>query len=295
MSLIRSLSVIFSILTVICSQQAAFSQENDNYELLGTLELLDGSLITYKLSFSIDENNNISGKSITDFLGEEKTSTLIEGAVMDNGEEITFRETDNIATSSSYADSSFCYIHLKKGLIKLKGKKTIIQGHFNSYFPDGSPCIEGDLYLIGQDVILNKLKRTRLFLGEENREMVDGIITASEEEDMGPILTDGTNVSVRSDAKTIELVIWDDQYFDEDRLTIEVNGEAFIVDHIVRKEPATFRIDLSKGMNDLRIISTSEGEAPPNTAMIKVLVDDEELIYKANLKNAEIASFSVVH
>ena len=59
------ISLLFLFITGLLNGQAY------EHEFIGTIQLIDKSLITYKLQFNVDEEWNIEGKSITDFAGDQ--------------------------------------------------------------------------------------------------------------------------------------------------------------------------------------------------------------------------------
>lgn len=92
-------------------------------------------------------------------------------------------------------------------------------------------------------------------------------------------ITEGKDQAINWDSKIAIFEIWDDNYVDGDKVTITANGATIVENYTLTKEPAQFKIDISN--NELSVITIkamSEGNQPPNTAMIK-LTDDTKNHY----------------
>jgi len=149
----------FTVLFLFSFNCIVHSQSKTEHSFIGTIQLLDKTLLTYELIFEEDENGNITGKSISDFSGDHRTESKIKGKIDRDANTISFNELDIISTKSDIPYDDFCYVHLYNAKIKLKKKKSVIQGHFYSRFKDDKKCLEGDIYLAGSERFFKKMNK----------------------------------------------------------------------------------------------------------------------------------------
>jgi len=89
-------------------------------------------------------------------------------------------------------------------------------------------------------------------------------------------ITEGKGKTYNWESNEIILEIWDGNNVDNDRVTIMMNGEVVLTNHVLTKERK--RLTLPVGGNELNIISilaNNEGSDPPNTANIQLTDGDK--------------------
>lgn len=247
------------------------SQSSDSYSFIGTIQLKDKSIITYKLVFSINETGEIEGKSITDFSGDHRTESGIIGKISADKKRIQFQETHNILTRSDFPDSSFCYVHMPYGKIKLRKNKSIIQGYFIAKYKDGSKCLDGDIYLMGEEQFYKKMtrsvKKARILMSKDTYEKTKTSIDNVIENSSKLILKGGDDVVFNTSLDTISLLVSDPQHEDGDIIAISVNGELKFPSIKVLKESTRINIPIT-GRTVIGIKAINEGRIPPNSAQV---------------------------
>ena len=250
-----------------------FAQNSIQYDLVGTIKLIDKSIITYKLSFAEYEDGTIKGKSITDFSGPHRTESRLEGHINREASTITFSEKSNILTTSELPSDDFCFVHVYNAKMKIKKEQSIIQGHFYSRYADGSKCIEGDVFLLGDEMFLNKMKdlSKKKLLPKKQKKLLKDLATKSEENMSRTVLTEGQTLNVRAFNDDIMIRLWDDEHIDGDRISVYRDGKLILDNYAVKRAQKQLLIPIVKDSTEIRIVATNEGRIPPNSAKIEIL------------------------
>ena len=84
--------------------------------------------------------------------------------------------------------------------------------------------------------------------------------------------------SIRTNAKSINIICRDYQHPDGDRVTILINGIPIIVNIVLQQRYQKFNIPLEKGINKITILALNQGTSGPNTAGFKVFNDTGMLL-----------------
>ena len=111
---------LFHALIFLFISNLSIGQKIQEHSFVGTIQLLDQSMITYKIEFDEMKDGSISGKSITDFAGAHRTESAITGKINREENTITFNELSNLTTKSDSPLDDFCYVHLYNAKIKIK-------------------------------------------------------------------------------------------------------------------------------------------------------------------------------
>lgn len=260
---------ILILLLSFCSLLTA----QEDYNFLGTIQLSDNSLITYKLNFTLNSDNSIDGRSITDINGAHRTESLISGQLSDDGETLSFKETKNLSTKSNYSEDDFCYVHLTNGKIKLRSKKSILQGHFYGRFSNNELCAEGDLYLVSESFMMSKMEKLEKKIPKAYKDKLD--VEEAKKASKLTILNAGESLKIGSSSKAIKLNVWDDAKEDGDRVSIYVNGQKKLDNFTISRKPKSIIIPLDKDAV-VEIVAENEGSLPPNSARFSITDDSKE-------------------
>ena len=271
---------------------------DDTYEFVGTLQLEDKSLLSYKLIFT-DSNGIITGTSITDFTGKHRTETQIEGTLDRKKNIISFNETQNLSTKSDVASDDFCYVHLYNAKIKLRKRKSIIQGHFYSRYKNNELCIEGDIYLVSENFFNKKIKKiqknVKRFAPEEKKEKIVATLEKELEERKLNIIKEGETLTLESKTPVITLAIWDDQYIDGDKISIYQENTLLFNNILVGETVKHYDINLVPGENTIIIEAQNEGSIPPNSANIIINSDELNIPVSVRLLKDKKASIKFIY
>ncbi len=175
-------NILYS-LALIFSSNILIGQKIQEHSFIGTIQLLDQSMITYKIEFDEMKDGSISGKSVTDFSGPHRTESEITGNINRENNTITFNELSNLTTKSDSPSDDFCYVHLYNAKVQLKEKKSLIQGHFYSRYSNGEKCIEGDIFLMGGEYFFEKVKSVsnKKLIPQKTRDKIKETLKTSRE------------------------------------------------------------------------------------------------------------------
>ena len=71
---------------------------------------------------------------------------------------ISFNETETIYTKSIISENDFCFVYFQPTSFKY-GKTKYFKGEFKGLFPDGTQCIDGEIYLNSVENINAKIAK----------------------------------------------------------------------------------------------------------------------------------------
>ncbi len=295
----RRLQLLTAFLLLISPLYSSASE--DNLEFVGTIQLKDKSIITYKVSFAEKDDGTLIGKSITDFAGAHRTESRIKGRINREKNLISFSELENIYTKSDSEAKDFCYIHLHNAKLKLGRKNSIIQGHFYSRYADGSLCIEGDIYLIGEEQFLkriNKVENTKSlakpFVEEEKmvevQKQLDNTKTAMTE----AVLKEEESMTLRTKGNEITIKVWDAEYIDGDMISIRNKSAYLLKRYSIKKEPKELVMTMDQDSVRLTFIANNEGRRPPNSANVEIITSEGGVPLKLQLTKDKAAEILIL-
>ena len=274
---------------------------NDHKEFIGTIQLQDNSIITYKVSFVEHDDGTITGKSITDFAGEHRTESRIKGRLDRKKNLISFSELENIYTKSDSEEQDFCYIHLYNAKVKLSKKKSIIQGHFYSRYTDGSLCIEGDIYLIGEEQFLKNIEKAektkekaRLLVDDSKINELQKELDKTKEAIGEAILTEEDQMTLKTGGDKITIKVWDAEYIDGDMISIRKETDYLLRRYSIKREPKEMVLAMDQDSVRLTFIANNEGKRPPNSANIEIVTSEGGVPFKLQLNKDKAAEILIL-
>ena len=263
------------------------------YEFIGTLQLPNARLITYKNEFLEEKNGEITGNSITDIFGPNKTQSIIKGTINHSQNQISFYETENINTKSDAVDSDFCYLHISNARIKSIRNKTIIQGTFNGLYKTGKLALTGNIYLISQTFLneiesnLNKQKTIEKdSLNRKNDRKKDTKKTTTKRLE----LCARKQLAIDWSSNEIILSVWDAEKLDQDKINVYVNDKIILEDFIIKKAKKVIVIPFDGKTCLLKIKAVNEGDIPPNTVTGELLDGETIIPFVSSLNKGEFSS-----
>ena len=265
-------------------------------EYIGTLQLENAQLITYKIAFTADQQGHFKGISHTDFYGENCTQAKIEGTVDVKKGVLSFKEIANINTKSNAPDSEFCFIRIENAKIKnLKGK-AIIQGAFTGYFKNKEKCAAGNIYLISNSYVE---ALSQQFEKKTEASHDSAVLKAKEKlnaalvESKQTILKSNGTFKVKWHSNEIVLAVWDGEKLDQDKVTIYADGKPILENFVIKKEKKIIVIPFPGSACKLKIVAMNEGEVPPNTVNAELLDDTEVTPFISSLNKGEATFLTI--
>lgn len=282
---------LFFILVLMLS--FCYGQNNTEFEFIGTLQISDGVVITYKISFKSDSLGKIEGVSVTDFFGENNTKSKISGIFNAKEHRISFNETENMSTKSNANPNEFCFIRVKNAKWNSIKGKNIIQGNFKGFFGNDSSCVNGYLYLLGTDYIkelgdefLNsKFLKNDSSLNTVRKKGADLLKKTSEN---NLHANDVLKIDWTSDEIILE--ISDNEVADQDMVTIIINEKKILENFVIKREKKIIVFPFEKDTCTIKIIANNEGLSPPNTVNATLKDGAAYTLFNSSLKKGEAAS-----
>lgn len=271
----------------------SYAQTN-NYEFLGTLQLSDKNLISYKLKFELNEKGNFTGETTTDFSGEHRTVSKVTGTLNKKKKSISFTESKNISTKSNFENANFCFVNVNNALLKMKNNKSVIQGTFVGKYPNGKKCADGNVLLIGSEQLYKKIEEVSKKINtiQPNNDKL------KKELDVNSIATEANNNILKSDDKlkinwsgdSVVFDVWDTQKEDGDKISILINGITFKKNVLVKNNKQTFTFPFTENELTITIVAENEGGIPSNTAQILLKDNNDSFPIMTGLKQGEKVS-----
>jgi len=209
---------------------------------------------------------------------------------------ITFSEKSNIQTKSEYNSDDFCFVHVYNAKMHIKREESVIQGHFYSRYADGSKCIEGDIYLVGDEMFLAKMKdlSNKKLLPKKQKKVIKDIVAKSEENMQRTILTEGQTLTVTALNDDIMIRLWDDEHIDGDRISVYRDDKLILNKYPVKRAQKQLLVPIVNDTTMIRIVAVNEGRIPPNSAKFAILNSNIDVPITIRLNEGKEAKFIVL-
>jgi len=274
--------------------EVIFAQNEQEY--LGVIKLNDSSFISYRINL-LENNNLISGYSITDIGGDHETKSNITGEYNDKTNTLTFKEVGIIYTKSEVSDYDFCYINFEGKVNTINSKKNI-EGKFVGLYNDGSNCINGEIKLRNIEKIEKKAEKIDKLIQKSKRVDKEVKATVSVTQTLDSlkmnILKPNQNLTMFTASSQLKLNIYDAGKVDGDKINIYVNGSIFLRNYIVNKNIKKLTIPLNSKSTLVEVLALNTGTISPNTAKIEIVDQKNNINTLTRLKTGEKTSITIV-
>ncbi len=243
-----------------------FAQQENKNSYVGYITTENKQTITYQIVFEIQIDNSITGESITDIYGKDKTKSIITGNYNAQKNTLSFKEIQNSTTKSKALKEEFCFIESQDLQLKKIGDKEILTGKFNGRLPNGRLCAKGKIFLTSKE---------NSIIEPINKSSLDSILNAKL---TFKTLVANNSISIPWKSKTLNFYVWDGSNEDNDVISIYYNN-TLIRENIIlknKKERITIPIT-SNSESKLKIQAVSLGKEGKNT--VNLLFVDNETIY----------------
>lgn len=265
-------------------------------EYLGVIKLNDSSFISYRLNL-VENNNLISGYSITDIGGDHETKSTITGEYNDKTNMLSFKEVGIIYTKSEVSDYDFCYINFEGKSKNIDSNKNI-EGKFIGLYNDGSNCINGEIKLRNIEKIDKKAEKIDKLIQKSKRvdKTIKSTVSVTQTLDSLKmnILKPNQNLTMFSASSELKLNIYDAGKVDGDKINIYVNGSIFLRNYIVDKNIKQLTIPLNSKSTFIEVVALNTGTISPNTAKIEIVDQKNNINTLTRLKKGEKTSITIV-
>lgn len=268
------------LLLVIFSPILLLAQEFQ-FVFFGTIHIENSNDILYQISFNILANNQIVGESISDYSGENSTVSIIEGHLDEKNNVLSFTELTNQSTSSSASESEFCFISAENLSIHSSRKNGVIAGEFKGKFPDGTTCVNGNLYLVSQDYFSAQFKRGT------SRDSIVGANALLHLFNDKFTLTNGMEMKLEWSSNSGEILVWDNNVIDQDIINIYINNTLVHSNIELTTEKQALNFSFDGGYCEIVIEAVSEGSLALNTLHAILLDGNQVFPVLTSLKKGE--------
>lgn len=264
----KRISILFLIIFVSIT---AYSQNKNEYEFVGTLQLPNNEIISYKLNFKELSSGKLEGFSLTDIYGSDRTKSVVVGNLNSSLQKISFKETSNISTKSSSNEKDFCYVNVENAKMKTVRGKTIIQGAFTGRFADGKKCVNGFIYLVSTNY-LEKLEKDFLNANKiknaDTLNMLKEKVSTLKDRAEKNILKSKETLNINWTSNEIILEVWDGEQEDQDEIGIYINDKKIVDQLTLKRQKKIIIVPLDEKVSVIKITGINEGLSAPCTANI---------------------------
>ncbi len=283
-------------LTLFFLPTLTLAQTNTKYEFVGTLQLSNNELISYKINFTDVGKGKIEGSSITDIYGDDRTKSIIKGSINFSEQKISFTETSNLSTKSNAKENEFCYLTIKNAKFKTVRGKTILQGKFTGKLPDGTNCANGTVFLVSssylQEIENNYLNPDKIKNSDTLNLIRDKISMLKQRAEKNTLKSNEV-LNVNWQSNEIILEVWDGEQEDLDEISVFINDKKIIDKLTLRRQKKVFIIPLEEKVTTIKIIGLYEGLSAPCTANINLKDGSEITPVISVLKKGESNSINI--
>jgi len=289
---------IFATILFVFLFSISFAQK---VELAGAVIIGNSEMVTYKIVFEINEKNLISGYSISDIGGALETKAKISGFYNPQKKSLKFDEISLISSKTNLSANEFCFLKVK-GRFSTKKNIYVFSGSFVSKGQDAKlVCDSGSIYLTTTEEIYRLEEKVQKIIAKSSLpDSVSNIIS----EKIKPLKAVEQVKTVKAGsvteyillADTIKLEIYDDQKQDGDKITILKNNIPVLTDFLTTNAVQKLSFDVAKSEKELvlTIISTDEGNTPPNTVKLLLVNGVQKVKIIAPLKKNQKISLKLV-
>ena len=237
----------------------------DTLYFSGNIKVSKNISYKYYLRFTMDNENKLTGYSLTDPGGLNETKTRIFGVYDSVNKVIQFEEKDVLRSKVDLKKNDLCFV---KASLVLKKSKLIetLSGKFTGHAADRiTKCASGEIRLINTDRVKIILKN----LNEPDESQKDSIANDKIKGNTVVKISDEKGKVFEITGYKIKLSIWDNGQVDGDRISILLNGKYILEDYSTTAVRKIMELTLSdKEVDTIKIVALNEGTLPPNTAAI---------------------------
>ncbi len=277
----------FILVFILCSQ--IFYSQSTAKDLRGTIKINDSSFIPFKVSILKNHLNQIEGYSLTDENGPHETKSYIKGSHDDQTGVLKFQEYGIVYSKSPFDELDFCFVHFE-GKMKSFYKTKKITGAFQGKYEDGSKCVDGEIILVDEEILTNKIEKIKKKLDKPRfQKKLSKIDTVN----LKPITTD-EDLNVFVNSRQLVVSIYDSGKVDNDRIDLYVDNQLILKDYSIKKERKNIPLTIKRKRISVKVVALNEGSSAPNTVKIEVRSGKDFVSTKTTLKTNESATLSLV-
>lgn len=259
-------------------------------DLTGAIIIGKAEMMSYKLVYEINEQNQVTGYSISDVNGVTETKAKITGEYNPRKKTLRFEEKSILNTKTKLAPTEFCLMSVK-GKFEKKGGKTLFTGSFLSSSSNKKLiCDSGTLILATTQEIKEMV--TKAAGKTSNKQQADPMAA-----DLAPLLgvskvkslEPGSVADYSLLSDTVQLDVLDDRLEDGDMISIYQNKTRLITDFVTTNKVKTFKFPVARNEDIVvfTVVACNEGKSPPNTIKVVLTNGEQKELLIAQLKKGQ--------
>ncbi len=250
---------IFPLCILLLLPLLILGQEKE-FTLSGSIYIKDGPVSQYYVVFRANNNNNITGYSLTKQPDGSELKALVSGKIDRKHHKLTFKESKmplSVETDNCMFDVALSYV--------IKDSGYAFSGTFKGKNSNNDTCDEGAVSLIATK------ENSRIF--EPHKPPVP-IIETKPIEPATPSVNEFAKITATTQTEfdwhsdTCIIDIWDGEVVDGDIISMDIDGQILLSYYVLTASKKQLRVPLKKRANTIHITAINEGKAPPNTSMI---------------------------
>ena len=248
----------------------------------------DSGVYPYTLKY-VNENNDISGVSVTNENLIDNTTNIIKGFYNKKTKSMLLEEQAIINTNSSESLDRFCFLKLE--LIK---KKNALKGDFTGYFNDSTICAEGEVFLVKEKVLNRKLKKLNNKILKLDTDTLKAEISKanlenkfSDKKPVNPLKMTHQDAYAIHIEDSFVLSLWDEKKEDGDMISVLVNDSIILDNFVIKNIKHKIKFEKIKTPTSIKIIAKNTGDQPPNSINMQLVSLKRNVTLKGKLNKSE--------
>ncbi len=251
------------------------AQTIETFDFMGSINAGGSGSFSYRLQFDI-KNGQVTGYSITDYLGSDETKTSIKGTYDYSSKVLKYSEVTLEYTKSTY-ESDLCYI-FGECTLGSKGKTATLNGSFVGKYVNNDTCANGTMSLMSTDYLIKKAKKIQKVVSKLEKQNKDTLTDFETIKYENTTLKSDESITFDWSSNVLKLHLWDQGLEDGDQINVLVNGKLVLINYTIRKTEKILPVTLKEGENVIEIKALNEGKTFPNT--VSVSLQDGNKKYK---------------
>lgn len=265
-------------------------------ELTGAIIIGKTEMMSYRIVYSINSKNEISGYSIADLGGDLETKSRISGMYNPAKKALRFEETAILSTKAKLSASDFCLMSVN-GKFERKAGKNVFTGNFVSKSGnDKLVCESGTIILTTTKEIYKAAAKASQAI---DKLPATDSLTREIKARLNPLkgvekvktLTSGNSEEYTLSDDVVQFDIFDDKLEDGDVISILKNNTTILNQLKTTNKVQSFRfvVRADEKAATFTIVANNEGTSPPNT--VKIVMTNgktKELLISQLSKNQRV-------
>lgn len=282
---------IFLSFIVLLYCSLSMAQANDTSYFVGKIIIAKNATYDYILRFTINQQNDLTGYSLTDAKGPNETKTKILGTYNKKDNTISFEESSILRSKINLTKNDLCFVKATLKFKKNKLMETLTGKFIGQNSNNVKDCATGEIKLINSNKAKHLLKQKTTDSIPLSKQ--PGINT--EVPQIGPIkLINNTIQQLSFTGNYLKLTLWDNGQVDGDMISIKLNDQFIVEQYTLVASHKIIELTLpDNAVNTITITALNEGTMPPNSASIYVESTTEHYTIDMQAKTNDVRTINL--